>query len=274
MKLLLCVLILCSGFASAQTFDVMTYNLRYDNPGDGINQWSSRKDKVFALLKKYDPEIFGTQEGLIHQLNDIKSNLTDYEFIGVGRDDGKEKGEYTAIFYKKNLFEVVKSSTFWLSETPEVPGSKNWDAAITRIATWALMKEKKTGKEFFVINTHFDHIGQVARANSARLLVEKANEIAKNKPVFITGDFNCTRDQEPYKVIMGQSMVKLSDPAPQNPPGTFCTFGVNAQQCNPIDYIFLSAQWKSNDYKVITDNDGSNYPSDHLPVQVSVTLKK
>jgi endonuclease/exonuclease/phosphatase family metal-dependent hydrolase len=124
------------GTLSAQQIDVMTYNIRYDNPGDGINQWSSRKEKVFALIKKYDPDIFGVQEALHHQLTDIQNNCNGYKFIGVGRDDGKEKGEYSAIFYRSSRFDVIDQNTFWLSETPQTPGRKIWDAAITRVATW------------------------------------------------------------------------------------------------------------------------------------------
>lgn len=267
------VLMFISTLVLAQPIDVMTYNIRYDNPGDGINQWGSRKEKVYALIKKYDPEIFGVQEALHHQLQDLKANLKEYEYVGVGRDDGKDKGEYSAIFYKKDRFKIKDSNTFWLSETPSVPGSKNWDAAITRVATWAVFRDRKSKKEFMLINTHFDHIGKEARAKSAELLVAQADKLAKSTPLVITGDFNCLREDKPYQVIMSQKMIPLMDPAPANPPGTFCSFQVNSIDCRPIDYIFSSLDWKASDYKVITDNDGSNYPSDHLPVQVSLTLK-
>ena len=259
---------------SAQSVNVMTYNIRYDNPGDGINQWSSRKEKVFDLVKKYDPDIFGVQEALHHQLNDIRQNLPQYEFIGVGRDDGKEKGEHSAIFYKKDRFDILKQNTFWLSETPEVPGSKNWDAAITRVATWAQVLDKKSDTEFLMINTHFDHIGKESRANSAKLLREKANALGKNAPVIITGDFNCTPDQPPYQTMMDKSGVVLNDPAPKVArPGTSCGFAVNARSCNHIDYIFHSNAWTADNYMIISDNDGKNYPSDHLPVMVRLTLQ-
>ncbi len=257
-----------------QSFEVMTDNIRFDNPGDGINQWSLRKDKLIALIKKYDPEIFGVQEALIHQLNDIQSGLEGYQYLGVGRDDGKEKGEYSAIFFKNGRFSVNKSGTFWLSETPDVPGSKSWDAAITRIATWALFTEKPSRRQFFVINTHYDHIGTEARDQSSKLLAQKAKEIAGKKPVIITGDFNCTRDEQPYKTLIEQNQIKLTDAAPANPPGTFCNFGVNSQPCRPIDYVFYSNDWQIKNYLVITDNDGKNYPSDHLPVEVTMTLTK
>jgi endonuclease/exonuclease/phosphatase family metal-dependent hydrolase len=272
-NLIVVCLVLISAVASGQSFDVMTYNIRYDNPGDGINQWGKRKDKVYTLIRKYDPEIFGVQEALHHQLEDLKKNLAGYDYVGVGRDDGKQKGEYSAIFYKKSRFKIKNSDTFWLSETPSVPGSKNWDAAITRVATWAVFTDKKSKKNFILINTHFDHIGKEARAKSAELLLTQAEKIAKATPLIITGDFNCTREDKPYQVIMSQKPIALQDPAPANPPGTFCSFQLNSIECRPIDYIFSSLDWTTNEYKVITDNDGSNYPSDHLPVQVTLSLK-
>jgi endonuclease/exonuclease/phosphatase family metal-dependent hydrolase len=267
------ILVLLATAAFPQSFDVMTYNIRYDNPGDGINRWDNRKQKVYALVKKYDPEIFGVQEALHHQIEDLKNNLKGYDYIGVGRDDGKQKGEYSAIFYKKSRFKIKKSDTFWLSETPDMPGSKSWDAAITRIATWALFTDKKSKNDFILMNTHFDHIGKEARAKSAELLLTQASKISSSTPLLVTGDFNCTREESPYQVIMSQKPIALQDPAPANPPGTFCSFQVNSIPCRPIDYIFCSLEWKPSDYKVITDNDAANYPSDHLPVQVTFELK-
>ncbi len=271
MRYLLYILLLPVGLY-AQTIKVMTYNLRYDNPGDGINRWDNRVDKVTDLIRKYDPAIIGVQEPLHHQLEGITAALPEYAYIGVGRDDGKEKGEYSALIYKKDRFDVVDQNTFWLSETPSVPGSKNWDAAITRVATWAVLRDRESGKEFLAINTHFDHIGHEARKKSAALLKEKAQELAKGLPVVITGDFNCTRDEEPYKVMMVKDGLPLTDTAPPNPPGTFCNFGVGAMPCKAIDYIFVSDKWKASDYRVMNDNDGKNYPSDHLPVMVSLSL--
>ena len=267
------VLILVSSGVRAQQLRVMTYNIRYDNPSDGVNQWSSRKNKVYDLIRKYDPDILGVQEALANQVDDLLANLPQYVSVGVGRTDGKREGEFSAILYKKDKLSSQSSGTFWLSETPDVPGSKSWDAAITRIATWSRFKEKTSGKEFLSINTHFDHIGKTAREKSAEIIKTKANELAGKLPVVITGDFNCTRDEAPYKVMMAPGVLTLSDPAPSTPPGTFCTFTVNAQKCNPIDYVFLSPQWTSDKYHVITDNDGKYYPSDHLPVLTTATLR-
>ena len=260
--------------ASAQSYKVMTYNIRYDNPGDGINSWPNRKEKVFTLLKKYDPDILGVQEALNHQLKDIASNLKNYEWVGVGRDDGKEKGEYSAILYKRSKLEVLEQKTFWLSETPDVPGSKSWDAAITRVVTWIRFKDKANGKTFQFFNTHFDHIGKEARKNSAMLIQKWISELSKKhgEEVIVTGDFNIERTEEPYTVMMN-GMNNLQDSKPlSNNEGTFCNFGLNAQTCRGIDYIFATGKWKVTDYKVIQDNDGKNYPSDHLPVMVTASL--
>ncbi|MBT1701160.1 endonuclease/exonuclease/phosphatase family protein [Fulvivirgaceae bacterium PWU4] len=260
--------------AFAQSVTVMTYNIRYDNPGDGINQWSSRKEKVYDLIRKYDPDLLGVQEAMHNQLQDLTNNVTAYGSLGVGREDGKEKGEYSAILYKKERFNILAQGTFWLSETPDVAGSKSWDAALTRVATWARMRDKKSGREFFFINTHFDHIGRESRTKSATLLKTKALDLGRGLPVVITGDFNCTRDELPYKTIMDKSSLTLIDPAPQDPPGTFCSFTVNSITCRPIDYIFHTPEWAASNYKVLPDNDGKNYPSDHLPVLVELSLPK
>ena len=246
----------------------MTYNLRYDNSHDGVNAWPYRKGKVIDLLRKYDPDIIGTQEALTHQLKDIINALPEYSYVGVGRDDGQEKGEYTAILYKKNRFILKEKNTFWLSEHPDSVGSKSWDAALTRIATWATLKDNQSKKDFLIINTHFDHIGKEARLRSAQLIKEKIPVIANDYAFILTGDFNCTREEPPYTELVKPSQVTLFDTAPSSPPGTFCDFQVDKMECRPIDYIFISSQWKKKQYSVITDNDGTYYPSDHLPVLV------
>lgn len=250
----------------------MTFNIRYDNPGDGVNAWPNRKDKVFELLKKYDPDIIGIQEALQHQITDIIAALPEYNYTGTGRDDGKNKGEYSAILYKKNKFDISNEETSWLSKTPSVAGSKDWDAAITRVVTMAEFRLKGQTRPFYVINTHFDHIGKEARKESALILRKKANQLSST-PIIITGDFNCTREEPPYKVITEGKGIALHDAAPENAPGTFCSFEVGSMACSPIDYIFHSSQWKSSDFKVITDNDGKYYPSDHLPVIVSLSIQ-
>lgn len=274
MRIFMFLLCLASAELSAQSLSVMSYNIRLDTPHDSVNQWPLRNHKVYDLIKKYDPDIIGLQEVLHHQLTDLLKNLPAYSHIGVGRDDGKTKGEYSAILYKKDKVKPLEQNTFWLSETPTVPGSKSWDAAITRVASWGKFQDLKTKKTFLMINTHFDHIGKEARKHSASLLKTKALEIAKGYPLIITGDFNTTREDAPYATVMDPSGIVLHDPAGSNPPGTFCSFKVNSIECRGIDYIFHSADWNASGYKVINDNDGKYYPSDHLPVMVNLSLKK
>jgi len=255
--------------AYSQMIKVMSYNIRLDVASDGVNQWSNRKEKLPALIAKYNPDLVGLQEAMHHQLMDILRALPQYGYIGVGRDDGKEKGEYSAILYKKDKFTVDAAKTTWLSETPDVPGSKSWDAAITRILTRGEFTDKKTGKRFLYYNTHFDHIGKEARKNSAELILKTIKEENRNDlPVIVSGDFNSQPTEDPYKVI--SAALKDSHPE-ESAQGTFCTFKVNSQECTLIDYIFY-LKAKKIGYNVITDNDGTYYPSDHLPVMTTLSF--
>lgn len=270
MKILITFLYLTIGhMAIAQSLKVMTYNIRLDIAVDGVNQWPNRKQKVFDLLKKYDPDIIGVQEALHHQLQDILKALPGYQSAGVGRDDGKEKGEYSAILYKTERLELISQKTLWLSETPEVPGSKSWDAAITRVVTQAHFRDKKTKKEFAHFNTHFDHIGKEARLNSARIIRGMIGGRPKNLSALVTGDFNAEPVEPPYSEILLNQVVLDARPK-EVTTGTFCTFEMNSQPCRLIDYIFYTTPWKVLRYEVIQDNDGRYYPSDHLPVMVEV----
>lgn len=263
------ILLAISGVVFSQSIKVMSYNIRLDVASDGVNQWSNRKEKLPALIKKYDPDLIGLQEAMHHQLMDILQALPEYLYIGVGRDDGKEKGEYSAILYKKDRFELDWQKTTWLSEKPMEPGSKSWDAAITRILTRGGFRDLKTDKRFIYFNTHFDHIGKEARKNSASIILAAIKEESTKLPVIVTGDFNSQPTEEPYKVISNS----IKDSRENSNQGTFCTFKVNAQPCNIIDYIFYS-DFKKLNYKVITDNDGKNYPSDHLPVMAEFEFVK
>jgi len=284
MRILILALVLLTPVTmKAQSVKVMSYNIRLDTEADGVNQWKNRPEKVINLIKKYNPDLFGVQEAMHNQMLDLQSGLSEYSYVGVGRDDGKEKGEYSAIFYKKEKFELLTQNTFWLSETPDVPGSKSWDAAITRVVTFALMKDKITGKTFLYSNTHFDHIGKEARKNSATLIkrlvastVKVASAKVENKkiPVIVSGDFNSGPTDAPYLTITNGEHFSLFDSRPANNlTGTFCGFELNKMECKTIDYIFHSEDWKASNYQVIQDNDGKYYPSDHLPVLVTLTLK-
>jgi endonuclease/exonuclease/phosphatase family metal-dependent hydrolase len=260
----------------AQTVNVMSYNIRLDTKADGVNQWGLRIEKVSQLIRKYNPDLLGVQEALHNQMMDLKDNLRDYEFVGVGRDDGKEQGEYSAIFYKKDKYEVIQQNTFWLSETPHVPGSKSWDAAITRIVTYAILKDKSTGKTFAYFNTHFDHLGKEARKQSAALIKSQIARLnLKNIPLIVSGDFNSEPTDEPYLTMVDGTDVKLFDARPADDlTGTYCSFQVGSMTCKTIDYIFYTSHWNTNGYQVIQDHDGPYYPSDHLPVMAAFYLKK
>lgn len=261
----------------SQSITVMSYNIRLDTESDGINQWKNRITNVGDLIKKYNPDLLGVQEALPNQVRDLKKILPEYDFVGVGREDGKEKGEYSAIYFKKNQFEVTDQGTFWLSTTPQVPGSKSWDAAITRIVTWALIKEKSSGKEFFYANTHFDHVGKEAREQSAHIIKSYITGfqygIGRELPVMITGDFNSEPTEPAYKTMINGNEVKLVDSRPaDNNTGTYCGFELNKIECRTIDFIFHSTHWRASGYKVIQDHDGKFYPSDHLPVLATLTF--
>ena len=190
---------------------VISYNIRYDNPDDGENQWSLRKEKVASYLRETQPDIVGMQEVLQHQLEYLNDVLDKFSYVGVGRDDGKTKGEYSPILYNSMNLKVEESNTFWLSETPEEI-SVGWDAALERICTYARFKDLTSGKQFWVFNTHFDHIGELARAASARLILRKIEKLNKmNIPVVITGDFNLTPDTEPIKILQNSFEDVLKD---------------------------------------------------------------
>lgn len=253
---------------------VATYNLRYNTPHDGANAWPNRKENVKALVRYHDFDLFGTQEALHGQLTDV-AELPEFDFLGAGRDDGKEAGEHSAIFYRKNRFKAIQSGNFWLSETPDKPG-KGWDATCcNRICSWAKFSDLKTKKTFYFFNVHFDHQGVVARRESGKLVVQKIKEIAKNEPVILTGDFNSTPETEQIQTI--QTLLndahRITKTSPYGPEGTFNAFKFDAPMKDRIDYIFLSKQFDVLKYGVLTDANQQRYPSDHQPVVAKVVLK-
>jgi len=261
---------------NAQSFKTMTYNIRLDVTSDGKNSWSNRKDYFVSQVKFYEPDIIGFQEVLPNQLEYLASSLVDYSYIAKGREENGE-GEASAIFYKKDRYRVVDSNTFWLSETPEVV-SKGWDAACTRVCTYALLKDNTTGKSFLVFNTHLDHVGQVARMKGMELILSNIEKINSEKyPVVLMGDFNSTPDNEVVKHLktkMDDSRsVSISEPF--GPSGTFNKFEHNKSVKNLIDYIFVS---KNSTlivlkYAVLSDSKDLRYPSDHLPVFAEIEFK-
>lgn len=272
-----CLLLLIGTTAFSQ-IKVITYNIRYDNAGDSINRWSNRIGKMDTLLNKYNADVFGFQEVLVNQLNDLEKILPGFEHVGVGRNDGKTKGEYAPIFYKKNKFQCMSNGNFWLSPTPNVTGSVGWDAQLTRICTYVKLKEKETGKVFFVFNTHFDHIGDSARMMSAKLILQIINELAESLPVILMGDFNCEPTDLGYKEIIASSKPIFTDTySDDNSTGSHCSFTgfeVNSQICKRIDYIFITPQFEKLNFKISNANDGTNYPSDHLAVLTELKWKQ
>ncbi|MGE4585950.1 MAG: endonuclease/exonuclease/phosphatase family protein [Mangrovibacterium sp.] len=251
---------------------VATYNLRYNNPGDGVNAWPNRKEQVKALIRYHEFDIFGTQEGLIDQLNDL-CEMKEYAYVGAGRDDGKQAGEHSAIFYRKDRFKLIENGDFWLSETPDEP-SFGWDAACRRICSWTKFRDMKTGKEFYFFCVHFDHQGVQARKESGKLMVEKIAEIAGAAPVFCVGDLNSTPETEQVRTIKSllHDSREVSALAPYGPEGTFNSFDLNAPMRNRIDYIFVSDEIKVLKYAVLTDSYEQHYPSDHQPVVIRTTI--
>jgi len=255
--------------------NVASYNLRLDTQSDGINAWPNRKDWVNEQIRYHDFDIFGTQEGFHHQLEDI-ARLREYRYTGSGRDDGKKQGEHSAIFYKKDRFKLLDSGDFWLSETPDKPG-KGWDATCcNRIASWGKFKDLLTKKEFYFFNVHFDHRGVVARKESGKLMVEKIKEIAGSNPVILTGDFNSTPETEQIYTIgtLLKDSYKVSKLPPYGPEGTFQGFKWDAKIAERIDYVFVSDHFDVLRYGVLTDSKHQRYPSDHLPVVVQLLFKK
>ena len=272
------LLIITIGVLPAQdTLQVMTYNIRNCHAQDGPNKWDKRKHKVYTLIKNHDPDVLGMQEVLLHQLKGLRATLKDYEYVGVGRNDGKTKGEYSPLFFKKQKFTLLKSGNFWLSETPAVPGSKSWDAALTRICTWALLRINKTGDTVMVMNTHFDHRGVQAREKSMGIIALQLKALAPGYAYLITGDFNCTPDSKAY-ALLKEELPRVQDTytKAQNhltaETNTDYGFEVSNKKGSKIDYIFCSPDFTVPACEIIADNDGKFYPSDHLPFFSTIIL--
>lgn len=268
--LLLSGLMLQSVFAQKNVpVTIATYNLRFNNPNDGPNAWPQRKENVKALIRFHEFDLFGTEEGLIDQLKDI-AELEEFAYTGKGRDDGREAGEHSAIFYRKSRFELLQSGDFWLSETPDKPG-KGWDATCcNRICSWGKFKDKQTKKIFFFFCVHFDHQGVIARKESGKLMVKKIKEIAGNKPVVCVGDFNSTPETEQIQEMQTllRDAYKVTEAPPYGPVGTFNAFKFNAPLKARIDYIFVSSGIRVLKYGALSDSKDLRYPSDHLPVVI------
>ena len=274
------VMVVCWMFsAKAQSLNIMTFNIRLNVASDSLNAWPHRKDMVASQIQFHEANIVGVQEALYDQMMDLQARLTAYKYVGVGRDDGKQKGEFSAIFYDTARLQLMQSQTFWLSEQPTVPGSKGWDAAITRIVTWAKFKDRKTKKQFFAFNTHFDHMGKIARRESAKLLLKKVKEIAGYYPVVVTGDFNSKPSDEPIQVITDTSNAdhlidskSISATGHYGPDGTFNGFKSKEVDDQPIDYIFLKNGGRVLKHATFSQSWEGHFSSDHFPVCARISF--
>jgi endonuclease/exonuclease/phosphatase family metal-dependent hydrolase len=268
--LILTLLIATATLVKAQQLNIGTYNLRYSNKGDSTagNGWGQRFPYAAQIIQFQDLDIFGTQEAKYHQLTELTDSLPGYTWIGAGRDDGQHGGEHSAIFYKKDKFKLIKTGNFWLSTITDKP-NKGWDAALPRICTWAQFKETKTGFIFYFFNLHMDHIGVVARHESAKLVLEKIKQMAGNTPTILTGDFNVDQTSDSYAVINDSGVLKDSyvlSPIRLAPSNTFNEFNANTAGDKRIDHIFVTKQFKVLRYGILTNTYHGRTPSDHYPV--------
>jgi endonuclease/exonuclease/phosphatase family metal-dependent hydrolase len=296
-----CLAVITSA-AMAQQFTVGTYNMRNDNNNDDAahgNGWKQRYPVIASLIRFHGFDIFGTQECMKHQLENIKDSLPGYAYIGVGRDDGKSGGEHSAIFYNTTKFKLIEKGDFWMSTVTDKP-NKGWDAVLPRICSWGKFKEIKTGFTFYFFNLHMDHVGVVARAESAKLILAKVKSMAGDIPTILTGDFNVDQTSESYQLINTSGLMKDAYETAAiryalN--GTFNAFKTNSMTDSRIDHIFLTKQFKVQKYGILTDTyrskdtdagktDSGNFPkevslekytarvpSDHFPVMAVVSVK-
>lgn len=291
---------LCATAQNA-TFNVASYNLRQQNGHDDAagNGWEHRAPIVAKLIQFHDFDIFGTQEGFKHQLRDLEKAMPGYAYIGVGRDDGHNEGEHSAIFYRTDLFDVVDHGDFWLSETPDRPGL-GWDAACVRICTWGKFRHKPSGREFLFFNLHMDHVGTTARVESAKLIKRKIDEFGSDLPTFLTGDFNVDQNSPSYATITEGG--KLNDAHEVSDfvyelNGTFNNYSTEGFTDQRIDHVFVTPDVHVKKYGVLTDTYRTSEdnavrqnttdapseveihrykartPSDHFPVKTVVELR-
>ncbi len=284
------MLIFASSLSANERMVVATYNIRYANSGDSINGngWGQRSPYIAQLVQFHGFDIFGTQEGKYHQLQDLKRMMPGYDYIGVGRDDGKQGGEHSAIFYRTEIFEVLDQGNFWLSTITDRP-NKGWDAQLPRICTWGKFRNKQTGFTFLFFNLHMDHIGVQARAESAKLILRKIQESPEKLPVILTGDFNVDQNNESYKLLANSGVLRDSYQIAEfryTPNGTTNNFDPNRLVDRRIDHLFLSKEFKVGRYGILTDTYRSKVdskdakekhvartPSDHFPVMIEVFIE-
>lgn len=259
----------------AQSYSIATFNVRYDNPSDTGNLWINRAPVVANLIRFHDFDVFGTQEGLKNQLDDISHALPQYSRYGIGRNDGKESGEFSAIYYKKDKFRLLKKGDFWLSQTPDKP-SLGWDATCcNRICSWIYLQDMQSRKKFYVFNVHFDHQGKIARIESGKLVLQKIREIAGREPALLTGDLNGDHTSEWYQTLANSGILKDTYRGVQHPyinNSSFNAFGNSVNGMSVIDHIFMSKHFSAKKWGILTDSYHGKFPSDHFPVVAVVSL--
>jgi endonuclease/exonuclease/phosphatase family metal-dependent hydrolase len=275
-------MLLASAPASAAEalLRVMTFNLRYATAADGENSWPNRKDLLLETIRQFDPDLLGTQETLAVQADFLAQNLPGSTLVGVGRDDGKRQGEFSALMFKKARFDLIDSGTFWLSETPEKIGSKSWDSSLPRIATWARLRDKANGgREICYLNTHWDHRGNQARVESAKIIRRWISKHAPDSVAIVTGDLNITEDHEGYRTLASTSEAPLLrdvfralHPRQDAEEATFHNFS-GKRAGRRIDFIFVSPQATPVDAGIDHTNRDGRYPSDHFPVTAVLRIE-
>lgn len=258
---------------------VMSFNVRYDNPGDGVNAWPNRRDWVASLMRFHGADVIGVQEALGAMLADLDARLPGFARVGVGRADGKSAGEFSAILYRTDRLTLLDSGTFWLSPTPLVAGSKGWDAAIERIATWARFRDRTNGCEFLHLNTHFDHVGEQARQESARLIRRRLSTLDNGRPVIVTGDLNSDPQSAAYRVLTRDTLTDgigplrdafvHSETPHYGPTSTWTAFRA-IEPGRRIDYVMVSPMISVKSHGILPDAWDGRFPSDHLPVLAAV----
>lgn len=260
--------------SAAEPMNVMSYNVRYFTTADGVHQWPNRSDQVASMIRFHGVDLLGTQEVLYIQLLDLEQLLPEYGWFGVGRDDGDKLGEFSAIWYRRDRYEVVEGGTFWLSETPETVGSVGWDAHIPRVCTWARLRDLGTDQTFVHFNTHFDHQGSTARAESAKLVVERIASLAGADPVVLTGDFNFGPSSGGYATLAEalEDAMERSETPHHGPTGTFAGFTVKADVTKRIDFVFVSEGTRVERHGHLSEAWREGHPSDHLPVLTTLTF--
>jgi endonuclease/exonuclease/phosphatase family metal-dependent hydrolase len=267
MKNLIFIFFLFYSFHSNAQTKVCTFNIKYENPTEGVHQWDNRKEQILKFIKIEDLDILGMQEVVHSQIEYLADGLVEYARIGVARDDGKSKGEYSPILYKKARYSIIDSATFWLSPNPEIP-AKAWDAALPRVCTWARFIDLKSKETILVLNTHFDHVGQEARAKSVDLILSKIEDLNHNGKVILMGDFNLDPQTEPIKKIINSDLNDAYETDLNlGPVGTYNAFKIGENYDRRIDYVFYLG-FKVRSYKNCSLRIQDTFLSDHFPVVV------